>query len=337
MRRFNYLLVLCLFLVACASVPKRSQDPNRPETTLPERSFIEGIKIEYGQAFSDCLPVALEALFKFYGVHVDRKEISDKIQKFSGTHMTDAIVFVKLTGFNIYYFPDESPDKRWIKYYLSRQMPVLVLIGNVWSGHAAVVVGYDDARQVFLVADPERRKIMEWQYVEFDEWHRPLGNQAFLVYPPSVELPGITEYSKAVETESTYAQAYAVAYGLQGFAYFRANQYDDAISLYTKALDIDPKCALAHNNLAWLYATARDSRFWHGKEALEHARTACELTDWKKPECLETLAAAYARVGDFGNAIKWQEKALGLEEKTKTADAQQRLDLYRMGKPWPAS
>jgi len=31
---------------------------------------------------------------------------------------------------------------------------------------------------------------------------------------------------------------------------------------------------------------------------------ACELSNWKVSACLDTLAAAYAREGDFENAMK---------------------------------
>jgi hypothetical protein len=40
-------------------------------------------------------------------------------------------------------------------------------------------------------------------------------------------------------------------------------------------------------------------------------------------------------VGDFGNATKWQEKALQLFEGGKKAEAQKRLNLYREHRPWP--
>jgi len=66
------------------------------------------------------------------------------------------------------------------------------------------------------------------------------------------------------------------------------------------------------------------------------ARKACDLSEWKNPEYLDTLAASYARVGDFGNATTWQEKALQLFEKGKKAEAQERLNLYRKHRPWPS-
>jgi len=141
----------------------------------------------------------------------------------------------------------------------------------------------------------------------------------------------ISDYNKALEIDPRDALAYCN----RGFAYDNKGQYDQAISDYTKALEINPRYAAAYNELAWLLATAKEPRIRNGKKAVELALRACELSDWKNPDYLDTLAAAYARVDDFGNATKWQEKALQLFEKGEKAEAQERLNLYREHRPWP--
>ena len=53
------------------------------------------------------------------------------------------------------------------------------------------------------------------------------------------------------------------------------------------------------NNLAWLLATAEQAQFRNAAKAVELARRACELTKYRQPFLLDTLAAAYAAVGRF--------------------------------------
>src|SRR5207245_2222524 len=68
--------------------------------------------------------------------------------------------------------------------------------------------------------------------------------------------------------------------------------YQEAVSHYQVALRLDPHMAAAHNNLAWLDATAEDPHFRNPQQALDHARRAVELSGWKEPEYLDTLAEA---------------------------------------------
>jgi hypothetical protein len=119
-----------------------------------------------------------------------------------------------------------------------------------------------------------------------------------------------------------------------GSSHIEKGQFDQAIQSFNKAIEIDPNYAPAYNSLAWLYATAKEPRFHNGEKAVELALKACELSGWNNPYYLDTLGAAYARKGDFINAVKWQEKTLAFPEFKNDAVAKLRLDFYREHKAW---
>ena len=70
-----------------------------------------------------------------------------------------------------------------------------------------------------------------------------------------------------------------------------------------------------------------------GSRAVELARRACELTQWKDPAMLDTLAAACAESGQFDRASEWERKAISLAGEKQTKEYRERLDLYGNRKP----
>jgi hypothetical protein len=82
---------------------------------------------------------------------------------------------------------------------------------------------------------------------------------------------------------------------------------------------------------------APDAKLRDGQRALLYAKRACDLTEWKNPYCLGTLAVAYAETGNFDEAVKWEQKCIeaGLPE-NELKQARQELDLFNQKKPYHA-
>jgi tetratricopeptide (TPR) repeat protein len=141
----------------------------------------------------------------------------------------------------------------------------------------------------------------------------------------------IADFTTAIELfpESEFA------FRNRGMAYFRKKDYANAAADYAQAVELNPESAVNQNQLAWTLATVPDEKVRDGQRAVAAAKKACELTDHKNGGFLDTLAAAYAEVGQFDKAVEWQEKALKVADlPIKDQDAaRKRLELYKQKKP----
>ena len=86
----------------------------------------------------------------------------------------------------------------------------------------------------------------------------------------------------------------------------------EAVGHYRTALKLDPNQPEALNNLAWILATNPDEKLRHGREAVQLAERACQLTQFATPVMLGTLAAAHAEAGQFTNAVATARRAESL-------------------------
>ena len=129
----------------------------------------------------------------------------------------------------------------------------------------------------------------------------------------------LADYNKALEIRPRYAEAY----NNRGFARTQQGDLSNALNDYGRALEINPFFADAYINKAWLLATCADQRFRDGGQAVRLAQKAVEL----KPDVvsLDTLAAAYAAVGNFDAAVDTQKKAI---QKLLLADKSSEVPKY---------
>jgi Zn-dependent protease len=128
----------------------------------------------------------------------------------------------------------------------------------------------------------------------------------------------------------------ATALTNRGLVESRRGNWQQAIDDYREALQLQPKLANAHNNLAWVLATCPVDELRNGQEAVDLATWACEATQWQSPSCLGTLAAACAEVGDFTQALNLQKRANTDPKNWQTAgrSAAERMRLYEQGLPY---
>ena len=120
-------------------------------------------------------------------------------------------------------------------------------------------------------------------------------------------------------------------------AFYSAGQMEKALADFAGAIELNSDFPQAYNDYAWLLATWPDEKFRNGKKALELACRACDLTEWKNGAYLDTLAASYAELGDFENAVKWQTEAVSAsaEESEETKkEIESRIELYKGKKPY---
>ena len=141
----------------------------------------------------------------------------------------------------------------------------------------------------------------------------------------------IADFDDATRLDARNASAFTG----RGYSWSQKHEFEKAIADYDTAIGLNPDDAGALNGRAWLWSTCPDPKHRDGKKAIESAKKACELTEWKDAMVLDTYAAAFAETGEFDAAVKWQTKALEAvtDEKDKE-DFRGRLVLYEQKKPY---
>src|SRR6266446_3926055 len=109
----------------------------------------------------------------------------------------------------------------------------------------------------------------------------------------------VADWEKTLQIEPGYADAHT---GL-GNALLRKGFLREAISHYEQALALAPEDPHCRNNIAWVLATSSDASIRDGAKAVDLAEVTVALSGGREPRFLRTLAAAYAEIGRFSEAV----------------------------------
>jgi tetratricopeptide (TPR) repeat protein len=143
----------------------------------------------------------------------------------------------------------------------------------------------------------------------------------------------VQDFGEAVRLDPKFSTAYSN----RAIALAAQKEYGRAIRDYEEAIKADPENVLPYNNLAYLLATCPEDKYRDGKRAVASARRACELTGWKDPGLIDTLAVAHAEAGQYEEAVKWVKKAMESSAKFSKEEMEQlkkQLALFQEGKPY---
>lgn len=143
----------------------------------------------------------------------------------------------------------------------------------------------------------------------------------------------VTVFSAALDMRPDPKNA-AALYEARALANSKLRNYRAQLADLERASAVRPRDASLLNEIAWLRATGPDPTVREGKTAIRDAKRACELTNWKDADLVDTLAAAHAEAGDFGHAAQMQERAIASAPFFERQEMRGRLELFRGKRPF---
>jgi len=168
-------------------------------------------------------------------------------------------------------------------------------------------------------------------------WRQGKLERAAAHYEAALRCEGKSPDGAEQFREAAQARPDARAQYCQALALESEGHPEEAAAHYREAARLSPGTALYLNDLAWFLATNPNAELRDGAEAVRMAERACALSGSKEPRFWGTLDAAYAEAGRFGEALaaaaKTRELALAAGQVDVARQAEERMALYRAGKP----
>jgi tetratricopeptide (TPR) repeat protein len=126
----------------------------------------------------------------------------------------------------------------------------------------------------------------------------------------------IPEFERALQISPNMVRAHSHL----GMALVMKGRAAEGLAQWRQVLKEEPDNLRALNDAAWLLATSQDAGLRNGKEAVQLAQHAEQITSAQEPSVLGTLAAAYAEAGAFDKAIEAEQQATDLAKRQGKAE-----------------
>jgi hypothetical protein len=295
------LFFLPLLLSGCGTLVSPLDMP----TDVKVARKVELITVPFFSQGDDlCGPASMSMMLNFHGQSLTPEKLRPLIYipGKRGTLQTEMLAVARRFGFVPYVV---RPKPAALLKEIDSGNPVLILqnLGFSWypKWHYAVVVGYDLDRDIFILRSgfsarttmPTRRFMRYW--MGGDSW-------AMLVLPPN-KLPATAEEKPYLESVSALERlgkwkAVTTAYETAitrwpdgylarlgaGTGYYQQGELLTARNYYERAIRLNPRSAIAHNNLAQtLYELGQL------QSAHEHALKAVSLAGKPADAFVQTL------------------------------------------------
>ncbi|HST31290.1 MAG TPA: tetratricopeptide repeat protein [Chthoniobacterales bacterium] len=122
-----------------------------------------------------------------------------------------------------------------------------------------------------------------------------------------------------------------------GLALLQTGNTKGSVEHLEKALEIDPGFMNAEVNLAWVLATSSEDSFRNGPRAVQLAEDVASRAGHPNAIVLRTLAAAYAEVGRFNDAIGVAQQGIEIAKATNNdglvSDLEKSMAAFQQNKP----
>jgi len=140
------------------------------------------------------------------------------------------------------------------------------------------------------------------------EYGEALNNLGIALLKEGKSEEAIKHFQKALEVNPSHAQLYLSL----GEAFYSLGNYPEALAQWRQGLRVEPNNRPLLNQTAWVLATCPKASVRNGSEAVELAQREAQLSGGQDPAVLDTLAAAFAEVGRFSEAVQTIRQALAL-------------------------